>query len=67
MIPGEYQTRDGEIELYAGRRPLALSVADTGGRRTQASTGGVCTSGRVSSMVSAREFSRRCSSPSRAA
>jgi len=35
MIPGEYQIRDGEIELNAGRRTLTLSVANSGDRPVQ--------------------------------
>jgi len=35
MIPGEYQLRDGEIELNAGRRTLALTVANSGDRPIQ--------------------------------
>ncbi len=35
MIPGEYQIRDGEIELNAGRRTLTLSVANSGDRPIQ--------------------------------
>ncbi|SEI52268.1 urease subunit beta [Azotobacter beijerinckii] len=35
MIPGEYQIQDGEIELNAGRRTLALSVANSGDRPIQ--------------------------------
>lgn len=32
MIPGEYDIQPGDIELNAGRRTLALSVANTGDR-----------------------------------
>lgn len=35
MIPGEYQIRDGEIELNAGRCTLTLSVANSGDRPIQ--------------------------------
>ncbi|MBY0612748.1 MAG: urease subunit beta [Beijerinckiaceae bacterium] len=35
MIPGETITKDGEIELNAGRPTLALSVANTGDRPIQ--------------------------------
>ena len=35
MIPGEYKIDDGEIELNAGRRPLTLSVANSGDRPIQ--------------------------------
>ncbi len=35
MIPGEYQIRDGEIELNAGRRTLTLNVANSGDRPIQ--------------------------------
>ncbi|SDG56222.1 urease subunit beta [Pseudomonas benzenivorans] len=35
MIPGEYQIKDGEIELNAGRRTLTLSVANSGDRPIQ--------------------------------
>ncbi|MCQ4294078.1 urease subunit beta [Pseudomonas stutzeri] len=35
MIPGEYQIKDGEIELNAGRRTLQLSVANSGDRPIQ--------------------------------
>lgn len=35
MIPGEYQIQDGDIELNAGRRTLALSVANGGDRPIQ--------------------------------
>lgn len=35
MIPGEYDVQPGEIELNAGRRPLALSVANGGDRPIQ--------------------------------
>lgn len=35
MIPGEYDVQPGEIELNAGRRTLALSVANGGDRPIQ--------------------------------
>lgn len=35
MIPGEYQIKDGDIELNAGRRTLSLTVANTGDRPVQ--------------------------------
>lgn len=35
MIPGEIITKDGTIELNAGRETLALSVANTGDRPVQ--------------------------------
>lgn len=35
MIPGEYDIQPGDIELNAGRRTLALSVANTGDRPIQ--------------------------------
>lgn len=35
MIPGEYQIRDGEIELNAERRSLSLTVANSGDRPIQ--------------------------------
>ena len=35
MIPGQYQIADGDIELNAGRRTLALSVANSGDRPIQ--------------------------------
>jgi urease subunit beta len=35
MIPGEVITRDGEIELNAGRATVTLSVANTGDRPIQ--------------------------------
>lgn len=35
MIPGETQIEAGEIELNAGRRTLALRVANTGDRPIQ--------------------------------
>lgn len=35
MIPGETITKDGEIELNAGRYSLTLSVANTGDRPIQ--------------------------------
>ncbi|PXB77715.1 urease subunit beta, partial [Pseudomonas aeruginosa] len=35
MIPGEYDIQPGDIELNAGRRTLALSVANTGDRPFQ--------------------------------
>ena len=35
MIPGEYFIKDGEIELNAGRKILALSVTNTGDRPIQ--------------------------------
>src|SRR4249920_2764070 len=35
MIPGEIQTAPGEIELNAGRKTIAVSVANTGDRPIQ--------------------------------
>jgi urease subunit beta len=35
MIPGEYLLEDGEIALNAGRRTLALTVANAGDRPVQ--------------------------------
>ncbi|MDN3234423.1 urease subunit beta [Pseudomonas sp. WAC2] len=35
MIPGEYQIKDGDIKLNAGRRTLSLTVANTGDRPVQ--------------------------------
>lgn len=35
MIPGEILTREGEIELNAGRATLTLSVTNTGDRPVQ--------------------------------
>ncbi|GGM03765.1 urease subunit beta [Pseudomonas asuensis] len=35
MIPGEYQIKDGDIELNVGRRTLSLTVANTGDRPIQ--------------------------------
>ncbi|MBD9501379.1 urease subunit beta [Pseudomonas sp. BGr12] len=35
MIPGEYDILPGEIELNAGRRTLALTVANSGDRPVQ--------------------------------
>lgn len=35
MIPGEIITRDGEIELNAGREAVTLAVANTGDRPIQ--------------------------------
>ncbi len=35
MIPGEYDIQSGEIELNAGRRTLALTVANSGDRPIQ--------------------------------
>lgn len=35
MIPGEYDIQNGEIELNAGRRTLALTVANSGDRPIQ--------------------------------
>ncbi|MEE9101118.1 urease subunit beta [Pseudomonas sp. MT3] len=35
MIPGEYDIQPGEIELNAGRRTLALTVANSGDRPIQ--------------------------------
>jgi urease subunit beta len=35
MIPGEYITAEGEIELNAGLTPLILDVANTGDRPIQ--------------------------------
>jgi urease subunit beta len=35
MIPGEYQLKDGEIELCVGRERITLEVANTGDRPIQ--------------------------------
>jgi len=35
MIPGEITTREGELELNAGRRTIKISVANTGDRPIQ--------------------------------
>ena len=35
MIPGEYQLKDGDIELCAGRERIQLDVANTGDRPVQ--------------------------------
>ncbi|MFV3371259.1 urease subunit beta [Pseudomonas sp. NY15435] len=35
MIPGEYDIQPGEVELNAGRRTLALTVANSGDRPIQ--------------------------------
>ncbi|WP_129138282.1 urease subunit beta [Modicisalibacter coralii] len=35
MIPGEYQLKDGEIELCAGRSRITVEVANTGDRPVQ--------------------------------
>lgn len=35
MIPGEYQIKDGDIELNAGRRTLQVTVANSGDRPIQ--------------------------------
>jgi urease subunit beta len=35
MIPGEVITKDGEIELNAGRKTVTLDVANTGDRPIQ--------------------------------
>ncbi len=35
MIPGEYQLKDGDIELCAGRPRVTLEVANTGDRPVQ--------------------------------
>ena len=35
MIPGEYFIQDGEIELNAGRKTVALMVTNTGDRPIQ--------------------------------
>ena len=35
MIPGEYQLKDGDIELCAGRERITLDVANTGDRPIQ--------------------------------
>jgi urease subunit beta len=35
MIPGEFITADGEIELNAGRPTITLTVANTGDRPVQ--------------------------------
>ncbi len=35
MVPGEIITRDGDIELNAGRPTITLSVANTGDRPIQ--------------------------------
>jgi urease subunit beta len=35
MIPGEIKTKDGEIEINAGRKTVTLKVANTGDRPVQ--------------------------------
>ncbi|WP_136064300.1 urease subunit beta [Modicisalibacter radicis] len=35
MIPGEYQLKDGEIELCAGRERITVEIANTGDRPIQ--------------------------------
>lgn len=35
MIPGEYQLKDGQIELCPGRERISLDVANTGDRPVQ--------------------------------
>ena len=35
MIPGEYQLKDGDIELCAGRERIQIDVANTGDRPIQ--------------------------------
>lgn len=35
MIPGEYQLKDGDIELSAGRERTTLEVSNTGDRPVQ--------------------------------
>ncbi|MCG8519925.1 MAG: urease subunit beta [Pseudomonadales bacterium] len=35
MIPGEYQLKDGDIELCAGRERTTIEVANTGDRPVQ--------------------------------
>jgi urease subunit beta len=35
MIPGEYQIKEGDIELNAGRRTLQVTVANSGDRPIQ--------------------------------
>jgi urease subunit beta len=35
MIPGEIRTRDGEIEINAGRKTVTLKVANSGDRPIQ--------------------------------
>jgi len=35
MIPGEYQTQPGDIELNVGRRTISLKVANSGDRPIQ--------------------------------
>ncbi|MEZ5850611.1 MAG: urease subunit beta [Hyphomicrobiaceae bacterium] len=35
MIPGEITTKDGDIELNAGREAITLTVANTGDRPVQ--------------------------------
>lgn len=35
MIPGEYQLKNGEIELCAGRERITVEVANTGDRPIQ--------------------------------
>jgi len=35
MIPGEYQLKDGDIELCAGRKRITVEVANTGDRPIQ--------------------------------
>ncbi len=35
MVPGEYQLKDGEIELCTGRERISVEVANTGDRPIQ--------------------------------
>ena len=35
MIPGQYQLKDGDIELCAGRERISVEVANTGDRPIQ--------------------------------
>ncbi len=35
MTPGEYQLKDGDIELCAGRERIQLDVGNTGDRPVQ--------------------------------
>lgn len=35
MIPGEYQIKDGDIELNSGRETMTIEVANTGDRPIQ--------------------------------
>jgi urease subunit beta len=35
MIPGEYQIKDGDIELNQGRKTLSITIANSGDRPIQ--------------------------------